>query len=125
VFNFRRKSEYSFTPGRDWFNYSEIKREIHKYVDSSRRLVILEIGVFEGLSTMFLADKLLKDPFSKLIAIDPFNSNIDNDHFELLQVENGYSIVEQRFLTNLAKNKKRRQIELLILFFQAMNLYLT
>lgn len=46
---------------------------------------ILEIGCFEGLSSVFFADYFLNHPNSQLTCVDPFLSIPNNDHKELLQ----------------------------------------
>ena len=44
--------KYSFT--KYWFHENiALKNELYKYIDVSRKLNILEIGNFEGLSSCF------------------------------------------------------------------------
>jgi predicted O-methyltransferase YrrM len=56
---------------KTWFLNSELKKQILKYLDTNKKYNILEIGCFEGLSTVFLANNLLKHNDSTMIAIDP------------------------------------------------------
>ena len=38
---------------QEWFLGSEIRRELFKFLDQSKENKILEIGCFEGLSSVF------------------------------------------------------------------------
>ena len=55
-----------------WFFGSEIIHKLLDFVDSSKINKILEIGCFEGISSVFFADNLLNNIESKLICVDPF-----------------------------------------------------
>jgi hypothetical protein len=46
---------------------------------------MLEIGCFEGLSSVFFADNFLSHPNSRLTCVDPFLSIGTNDHKQYLQ----------------------------------------
>ena len=65
--NFKKKGKYT----QDWFSYNikYISRVIYKYDLQNKNLNILEIGSYEGLSTVFFLS-LLKN--SKITCIDPF-----------------------------------------------------
>ena len=64
-------SKYSFT--KYWFHENiELKNELYKYIDVSRKLNILEIGNFEGLSSCFFSDNYLNHDESKLYCVDPY-----------------------------------------------------
>ena len=67
-----------------WFLNSEIKDRLLYFIDKSNINTILEIGCFEGLSSVFFADNLLDHPDSTLICVDPFLSIDDNDHKNFL-----------------------------------------
>ena len=69
---------------QNWFLGSEIKRDLLYHIDKSQHS-ILEIGCFEGLSSVFFADNLLDHPSSSLTCVDPFMNIEDNDHKEFLQ----------------------------------------
>jgi len=86
--------EYKYTYG--WFNDSEIKQRITSFVDTSSKNTILEIGSFEGLSSVFFADNLLNHPDSTLICVDPFLKIENNDHAKFLDN------VEERFDYNIS-----------------------
>lgn len=68
-----------------WFLRSEIKNNLEKYLDKSKENKMLEIGCFEGLSSVFFADNFLDNQHSTLTCVDPFLSINNNDHSELLQ----------------------------------------
>jgi len=46
---------------------------------------MLEIGCFEGLSSVFFADNFLNNPDSRLTSVDPFLNIDNNDHKNFLQ----------------------------------------
>jgi len=69
---------------QDWFLGSEIRKYITSVVDGSKEQRILEIGCFEGLSSVFFADKLLDHEKSSLVCVDPFMKLEDNDHAQYL-----------------------------------------
>ena len=75
--------KYKYT--RAWFVKSEIKNNILKILNAKKQHRILEIGCYEGLSTVFFADQLLKHHKSTLICVDPFLTDNNNDHKSLLQ----------------------------------------
>ena len=65
---------------QNWFLGSEIRQLLLNYVDRSKENRILEIGCFEGLSSVFFADNLLDDSNSSLTCVDPFMNIEKNDH---------------------------------------------
>ena len=76
-------TNYYFT--QYWFQNSEFKQEIFKYINIVNDINILEIGCYEGMSTTFLSDNLLYGNQSHLVCVDPFLSYKNNDHLHLLQ----------------------------------------
>lgn len=76
-------SNYRYT--QTWFFYSEIMKYLHKYLDNNAVNKMLEIGCFEGLSSIFFANNYLNNPSSRLTCVDPFMRIEDNDHKDLLQ----------------------------------------
>jgi predicted O-methyltransferase YrrM len=95
------KYKYSQT----WFINSGIHREMKGVVDSSKEMNILEIGCFEGLSSVFFADNFLDNPASSLTCVDPFLTVANNDHLEwLLNNE------EQNFDYNISNCKNSNKI---------------
>jgi beta-1,4-mannosyl-glycoprotein beta-1,4-N-acetylglucosaminyltransferase len=79
------KCMYRYTKDYTWFLRSEIKKKIIYFMDKSKENNILEIGCFEGLSSVFFADNLLDHKKSLLTCVDPFLSINNNDHKELLK----------------------------------------
>jgi predicted O-methyltransferase YrrM len=70
------KYKYSQT----WFLFSEIKQKILSFINNSNKNNILEIGCFEGLSSVFFADNLLDNAESTMTCVDPFLNIDNNDH---------------------------------------------
>ena len=96
---------YEFT--KKWFNNSGIKKEIQKHIPSENINKILEIGSFEGQSSVFFADKLLENDKSFLVCIDPFFDSGTVDGITTLFVDQD---VKNRFLTNISKSKNCNKI---------------
>jgi predicted O-methyltransferase YrrM len=96
-------SQYKYK--QNWFNLSEIKQRITQFVNPLDKNTILEIGCFEGLSSVFFADNLLNHNESSLTCIDPFLKIENNDHKELL-LENA----EENFDYNISICKNSSKI---------------
>lgn len=75
------KYKYSQT----WFLGSEIRSKLDHWCDRSKENKMLEIGCFEGLSTVFFADYFLDHVASRLTCVDPFLLISNNDHRQFLQ----------------------------------------
>jgi len=73
---------YQYT--HTWFFSSAIYEKICDMVDVSAPHTILEIGCYEGLSSVFFADNLLTHPESTLTCVDPFLTIDTNDHAGLM-----------------------------------------
>ena len=67
-----------------WFMDSEIKKYLEFFCDKSKENKILEIGCFEGLSSVFFADNFIDNLNSCLTCVDPFLTINDNDHSHFL-----------------------------------------
>lgn len=93
---------YRFAQGMDWFERSDLKREVHKFLSPLSLNSILEIGSFEGLSAVFFADNYLGHPNSTLTCVDPFTSVADNDHNTFLDAQEYISLQEANFLYNIS-----------------------
>ena len=83
---------YKYTPKHAWFLRSEIKSKLFNHIEKFQQNRILEIGCFEGLSSVFFADNLLNHSKSSLVCVDPFLKIEDNDHKKLLvdNIENNF-----------------------------------
>jgi predicted O-methyltransferase YrrM len=69
---------------QNWFLDSEIKNRLLQFLDKSKENNILEIGCFEGLSSVFFADNFLDNSKSTLTCVDPFLNVDNNDHKQFL-----------------------------------------
>lgn len=76
-------TSYKYT--QNWFLQSEIRNNLIKFLDNSKTNKILEIGCFEGLSSVFFADNFLDNSNSSLTCVDPFLNIDNNDHKQFLQ----------------------------------------
>ena len=74
---------YKYT--KTWFTHCELKYSLINFLDKSKENRILEIGCFEGLSSVFFADNFIDNPKSSLTCVDPFLNIDNNDHRHLLQ----------------------------------------
>ena len=75
--DFKKKGRYS----QDWFSYNikYLSRILYKYNLQNKKLNILEIGSYEGLSTVFFLSTL---KYSNIYCVDPFidfEENKDKD----------------------------------------------
>jgi predicted O-methyltransferase YrrM len=78
--------KYIYT--QNWFLVSELKKnlnKLNKFVDRTNDINILEIGSYEGLSSVFFADNFLEREMSSLTCVDPFLRISNNDHAEYLK----------------------------------------
>ena len=89
----------------DWFTNTEINFLMPAYCDKTKENKILEIGCFEGLSSIFFADNFLDHPNATLTCVDPFLTIENNDHKEYLQ-----NNVEQHFDYNISVCKNADKI---------------
>ncbi len=98
-------SNYKYT--QTWFLGSEIRQKLLSFVDQKNKHNVLEIGCFEGLSSVFFADNLLDHPDSSLMCVDPFMTTDSNDHSEFLQNDE-----EKNFDYNISHCKNSSKIEI-------------
>jgi len=78
--------KYLYT--QNWFLVSELKKhlnKLNKHMDRSNDIHVLEIGSYEGLSSVFFADNFLEREGSSLTCVDPFLRIPNNDHADYLQ----------------------------------------
>ena len=73
---------YKYT--KTWFLQSEIRAKLLSTLNTNIPHTILEIGCYEGLSSVFFADNLLTSRESSLVCVDPFMKLATNDHASLL-----------------------------------------
>jgi predicted O-methyltransferase YrrM len=72
----------SYIFSQNWFLGSELRKS--NVLDSSKENRILEIGCFEGQSSVYFADNFINQPKSSLVCVDPFMLLATNDHRNLL-----------------------------------------
>jgi len=96
---------YKYKYTQTWFLNSELRQRILKFMDVTKKHTILEIGCFEGLSSVFFADNLLEHPESTLTCVDPFMIIPNNDHSQFLQANE-----EMNFDYNISHCKHTNKI---------------
>lgn len=94
-------NNYSYT--KDWFINSELHKYLLNHVNPNRKLTILEIGCYEGLSSCFFSDILLNHPESTLNCVDPFS--------ELDPTTPVTKDTESLFYSNISKSKNYNKIK--------------
>ena len=77
-----RMCVYKYT--KTWFTHSELRYHLVNFLDKSKENNILEIGCYEGLTSVFLADNFINNKKSSLTCVDPFLHIDNNDHRQLL-----------------------------------------
>ena len=97
---------HKYTYSQHWFLGSEIYRTLlNKISDKTAKFNILEIGCFEGLSSVFFSDNLLDHPDSTLTCVDPFMTIENNDHKIFLEHNE-----ERNFDNNIKISKNSAKI---------------
>ena len=89
----------------NWFVNSNINQKLGGYINNNDKINILEIGCFEGLSSVFFDNKFLDNNLSTLTLIDPFSTIADNDHMKYNLLE-----AEKNFDYNLSICKNRNKV---------------
>lgn len=74
---------YKYT--KTWLTQSEIRCHLVNFLHKSKENNILEIGCYEGLTSVFIADNFINNKKSSLTCVDPFLHIDNNDHHMLLQ----------------------------------------
>lgn len=99
-------NRYRYT--KKWFLGSELSGFLSQLVNPNGIVNVLEIGCYEGLSSVFLAESLLNNPQSTLTCVDPFLNISDNDHKQWLTTNE-----EQNFDYNISICKNSDKIKVL------------
>lgn len=109
--------EYHFTEG--WYNAllnsehviqnNETDQKIK--LDPTKKLQIVEIGVYEGASSCFWSDFYLNHPESRLISIDPFTGS--EEHIREPEKYPGLSQLEVTARDNIAKSSNAGKVEII------------
>lgn len=119
-------SEFKFT--EDWFSLTKFWNDFQ--LDREKEIHILEIGSFEGKSTLWFIDNFLKNPKSSITCIDPWlNYTQNNDTFNsYFQENNEWNFkdlkTKDKFLYNIVQSNKSNQVKIIQDFshFQLPNL---
>jgi predicted O-methyltransferase YrrM len=98
----------SFRYTQNWFAGSDIRKRLLEILGPkvTEKLNVLEIGCFEGMSSVFFAENLLNHPESTMTCVDPFMNFKDNDHAEYLRDNQ----VMEAFDNNIRVCKNAKQI---------------
>jgi hypothetical protein len=76
---------YNYKYTKTWLTHSELRYHLVNFLDKSNENNILEIGCYEGLTSVFFADNFIDNQNSSLTCVDPFLHIDNNDHHMLLQ----------------------------------------
>lgn len=87
-----------------WFDDSELKSNIDKYLDPNKINTILEIGSFEGASACFFSNNYLNAEGSTLTCVDPFDVSDSTSPL--------YQDIKNIFLNNIILSKNWQKIRL-------------
>jgi predicted O-methyltransferase YrrM len=93
---------YMYTFTQNWFLVSELRAKIHLFLSKTAENKILEIGSFEGQSTLYFADTYCTHKNSEIISVDPFDSTDTTTSVT--------TVIEERFLSNVNKSKNKDKI---------------
>ncbi len=98
--NFKKKGRYS----QDWFSYNikYLSRILFKYEIVEKKTNILEIGSYEGLSTVFFLSTLKN---SSIYCVDPFVDFEENKDKDFNQVFENFKHNTQEFKSRIRLSK--------------------
>lgn len=85
-----------------WFNNSELKHNISRYINKEKINTVLEIGSYEGASACFISDHFLDHEQSTLTCVDPFDTNDSTT--------NVYGSIKNTFIANISLSKNYHKI---------------
>lgn len=96
----------------DYPNWSNIHHPhwehiIKSNIDVSKPLVVVEVGCFEGRSTVWFADKLLNNPQSRMYCIDTWKGG---EEVERAKLNFDMDQVKSNFIHNTSTHQRFRQI---------------
>jgi len=101
-------SEFKYKYTQSWFLDSEIYRYLLKVCNGNLKYNILEIGCFEGLSSVFFSDNMLNHELSTLTCVDPYfkSGSVEGITSKYVNDE-----VKETFLENIKKSKNFKKIQ--------------
>jgi len=89
--------EYKYT--ENWFSSEDLENFLPKYTDEKR---MLEIGSFEGKSTVWFLENVLSNEKSTITCIDPWTTYSQNtDSFNTLENEWDFTNNKKTFIYNI------------------------
>lgn len=105
------EKNYKFT--HSWFNNSDFSNFISEFKE--KEVHILEIGSFEGKSTVWFAENFMTNPNSTITCVDPWTSySQDEDSFESYNKEDSewdFKSHKNTFLYNIKQSGYEEQIK--------------
>ena len=92
-------SKYRYT--QTWFVGSEIRKTLLGHISKDKKINMLEIGCFEGLSACCFSDNILGHPESTLDCVDPYIASGTNPRISSMNVT---SETEKAFRHNVGRS---------------------
>ncbi|MCJ1334710.1 hypothetical protein MMC10_011422 [Thelotrema lepadinum] len=102
---------YQFTS--DWFTWVKTDFEDFARSASGKELRVLEIGAYEGRSTMWMLDHLCEHPQSRLTVVDNFVGGMEHEDTNDCVIPGLEQRLEHRFLSNVARCKHVGQLRVI------------
>lgn len=100
----------------DWFSRNERSWssifDLIKW-DPRKKCQIVEIGSFEGRSTVWILDNLVQNPDSKIYCIDPFTATGHKEKETTMQWKLDWEQIFQQFQSNISLTGKADQVVLM------------
>ena len=99
--------EYSLGP--DWFSgrIEPLTYLMKHYMNTKLPMNILEIGCFEGRSTIWFIDNMLTHEDSHIDVIDTFEGSVENHEIECEYMKDTLNRLYETFLKNISRHIKK------------------
>lgn len=96
----------------DWstIHHKHWQHLIDSFLDTDKQLFCIEVGCFEGRSTLWFADKLLQHHESFLYCIDTWKGG---EEVERVKLNYDMKLVERNFIKNIAAHPRHLQIKVM------------
>lgn len=102
--------KYKYT--EDWFDSKDLEQFL--LTNNQEELHILEIGSFEGKSTIWFLENILQNPNSTITCVDPWTSySQDSKSFESYSKENArwdFTTHKDTFLYNIKESGQKNKV---------------
>ena len=82
---------------------------INNNIDVTKSLIVIEVGCFEGRSTIWFADKLLTNPYSHIYCIDTWEGG---EEVKRVKLNFNMDQVKLNFIQNISLHPRSNQISL-------------